>query len=128
MVNITQTQGNAPAGVRYDRAANLSGRPRMVLPDEGRRSGTPASAPAGREESPTALGKETLEQLAKEANQLLPASTALRFQVDRDLEQVVVKVVDNQSNEVIRQIPNEEMIGLVKRMKTYRSGLMNALA
>lgn len=129
MVTISQPQGAPASGVRYDRSANLAGRPRLGLPDEKGRPGASAPAPSletGAVSQP--LGQEALQELAREANQRLPASTNLKFQVERELDAVVVKVVDSQSNEVIRQIPNEEMVGLVKRMKNFRSGLMHTTA
>lgn len=44
-------------------------------------------------------------------------NTELRFEVDRDLKEVTVRIVDPETNEVIRQIPSEELINIRKRMK-----------
>ncbi|MGO4392523.1 flagellar protein FlaG [Variovorax sp. M-6] len=43
-------------------------------------------------------------------------SISLQFEVDRDTDKVIVKVVDRTSGEVIRQIPNEEVVRFAKVM------------
>ncbi len=51
---------------------------------------------------------------------------SLRLQVEKELQQVVVKVVDKDTDEVIRQIPSEQTIEIAKRldevMKEFLSG------
>lgn len=43
-------------------------------------------------------------------------SPNLEFSVDSDIHRTIVKVVDQQTKEVIRQIPSEEIIELAKAM------------
>ncbi len=43
-------------------------------------------------------------------------NTELRFEADSRLKEVLVKIVDPETDEVIRQIPSEEMIAIRKRM------------
>lgn len=40
----------------------------------------------------------------------------LSFSIDNDTEQLVVKVVDSGTKEVIRQIPSEEMLAIAKAL------------
>lgn len=51
-----------------------------------------------------------------EAAQPVPSSTSVRFSVDRELDKVVIRVVEKQSKEVVRQIPSDKMLALEKRM------------
>lgn len=44
-------------------------------------------------------------------------NTELRFEVDRELKEVLVRIVDPATGEVIRQIPSEEFIAIRKRME-----------
>lgn len=44
-------------------------------------------------------------------------NTELRFEADSRLKEVLVKIVDPETDEVIRQIPSEEMIAIRKRME-----------
>jgi flagellar protein FlaG len=46
------------------------------------------------------------------------ADSRLEFSVDPDLDRVVVKVMDGDSGTVIRQIPQQEVIDLAKRLET----------
>jgi flagellar protein FlaG len=41
----------------------------------------------------------------------------LKFSVDRELDQVIVKVVDGQTDKVIKEIPSEELQRLYRSMK-----------
>jgi flagellar protein FlaG len=65
--------------------------------------------------------KDTLDlvkQAADEGNTLLQAvKRNLLFTVDESTQELVVKIVDSESGEVVKQIPSEEMLAFVKRMK-----------
>lgn len=53
-------------------------------------------------------------------------NTELRFEVDSDSKKVVVKIVDPENDEVIRQIPSEELLAIRKRMQDLVGVLYNA--
>ncbi|HHQ4516303.1 flagellar protein FlaG [Aeromonas veronii] len=44
----------------------------------------------------------------------------VNFSVEKDLEQVVIKVVDANTKSMIRQIPSEELLAISKRLKDLR--------
>ena len=79
-------------------------------------SGAATSAPATADD---------VRQAAKQVNQALKgtASSDLQFSVEGENKQVVVRVVDSQTKEVIRQIPSEEMVAISKAMDNL-SGLL----
>lgn len=52
------------------------------------------------------------------------ASNGLEFSVDKDAKVVVVKVVDRQTEEVIRQIPSEEVLQIAKAMEKLKGLLV----
>lgn len=56
----------------------------------------------------------------------------LVFSLDKNSGDVVVKVIDSQTQEVIRQIPNEDVLALARHIKQYELdhhvGLMQAEA
>jgi flagellar protein FlaG len=71
-----------------------------------------ASAPA---EAVEAATPAQLEQAVGEVNAALQLrSVGLRFEVDADTERLVVKVVDRDSGELIRQIPSEEALRIAR--------------
>ncbi|MGN5074396.1 flagellar protein FlaG [Aeromonas veronii] len=44
----------------------------------------------------------------------------VNFSVEKDLEQVVIKVMDANTKSMIRQIPSEELLAISKRLKDLR--------
>lgn len=44
----------------------------------------------------------------------------VNFSVERDLDKVIIKVVDADTRTVIRQIPSEELLSISKRLQTLR--------
>lgn len=44
----------------------------------------------------------------------------VNFSVEKDLEQVVIKVMDANTKSMIRQIPSEELLAISKRLKELR--------
>lgn len=42
--------------------------------------------------------------------------SSLKIEIDPDLRRVIVKVIDDRSGEVIRQIPAQEMLDIAKRL------------
>ncbi|MCU4121072.1 flagellar protein FlaG [Variovorax sp. N23] len=50
-------------------------------------------------------------------------SIGIQFEIDKDTDKVIVKVVDRNTGEVIRQVPNEEVVRIAKVMGEM-SGLL----
>ncbi len=71
-------------------------------------------SPAERAQEATAT---QIEHAVREANASLQSrSVGLQFELDRDADKVIVKVVDRASGEVIRQIPTEEVVRIAKAL------------
>lgn len=74
--------------------------------------------------SESAKPSSTLDQV-KEAVESVkeyvkPFNDSLEFSVVDDTHQVVVKVVDNATKEVIRQIPSEEMVAIARALDSLK--------
>jgi flagellar protein FlaG len=50
-------------------------------------------------------------------NALQNLNVKRQFEVDKEVDKVIVKVIDSEQKEVIRQIPSEEAIKLSKNIK-----------
>lgn len=74
------------------------------------------------------VDRENMKGLADEITQALSGFKSLRLSMDRELTQVVVRVMDARSNHVIRQIPGEKMVDLVKQMRDLEGVLLKATA
>jgi flagellar protein FlaG len=55
-------------------------------------------------------------------------SSGLRFQVDEDSGKVVVKMVDRQSGEVLKQIPSEDALRIAQSLSKLTGVLLNEKA
>jgi len=106
--------------------------PPVVPPTTGRAApaagANPASAAAAAQSATAAAPPARSDEVRKAASQVNEAlkgtaSSDLQFSVEGDNKQVVVRVVDSQTKEVIRQIPSEEMVAISKAMDNL-SGLL----
>ncbi|MCF8112115.1 MAG: flagellar protein FlaG [Desulfobacteraceae bacterium] len=52
---------------------------------------------------------------------------SVRFEKDDKLNELIVKVVDRQTDEVIRQIPPEELLGLKQHLRELRGNLADSV-
>lgn len=65
---------------------------------------------------------DLVKKAADNGNQFLQATNlSLQFKVDDSTKEVVVKIVDNETGELVRQIPSEEMLSFIKRMQELDS-------
>ncbi|MES2238394.1 MAG: flagellar protein FlaG [Pseudomonadota bacterium] len=66
-----------------------------------------------------------LEEAVTHINQVLQQTNRnLEFSVDDTTKRVVVKVVDTQTGELIRQIPSEETLAISRAIGTIQKGLL----
>jgi flagellar protein FlaG len=60
---------------------------------------------------------EAVEAAVKELNEFIkPASASIQFALDEDSGRTIVKMVDTETNEVVRQIPSEEALAISKAL------------
>ena len=74
----------------------------------------------------SAIDLQALEDIRQGLNEALkPLRIQLNFSQDKDLEQLVVKVMNHDTGEVIRQLPPENMLQMAKRMEELTGLLMD---
>lgn len=60
---------------------------------------------------------EDVDQAVEKINTAVQAvSQKLEFSIDKDTDSFIVKVVDKETKEVIRQIPSEELLNIAKAL------------
>ncbi len=75
------------------------------------------------------VDSNTLQQAVDQANETIQnLSNELQFSVDQGTGEYVVKIVDKQTNEVVRQIPSKEMLEISKRLDELRGLLIQQKA
>ncbi len=50
---------------------------------------------------------------------------SVRFEKDQDMNKFIVKVVDSETNEVVRQIPPEELLELTKTLNELQGNIVD---
>ena len=55
-------------------------------------------------------------------------STGIRFEMDEDTESMVVKLVNNETGDVIRQVPSEAMLKVAKMIIQMQGGCIDTQA
>ena len=96
---------NATSGVADNSAANASSLQRDVAVSANSAAKQSASRP------------EDVDQAIENINKAVQAfSQKLEFSIDKDTDTFVVKVVDKETKEVIRQIPSEELLNIAKAL------------
>jgi flagellar protein FlaG len=83
------------------------------------------------QENPEPQGEQSADQVQPE--ELLSQIKSLtedglysvRFENDDEAQEMVVKVVDPKTDEVIRQIPPEELLNLTQRLNDLRGNIVN---
>ena len=55
---------------------------------------------------------------------LQPSNSNLKFNIDPGTQRLVVKVVDAQTGDIIRQIPSKEVLAIAESIGQYQKGLL----
>ncbi|MCL2875666.1 MAG: flagellar protein FlaG [Betaproteobacteria bacterium] len=73
--------------------------------------------------SDTANLRQAVQESVEKLNEFIrPYVTSLQFSIDEDLGKVVVRIMDDETKEVIKQIPSEDVLALAKALSKV-SGL-----
>jgi flagellar protein FlaG len=67
------------------------------------------------------MDKATLTGAVQKLNDYVaPALQTIEFSIDDETDRIVVKVVDTETQKVLRQIPNEEVLAISKTLDKLR--------
>ena len=113
-----QAMAAAPARAQSESTAKVETRPENV-----QQAGN-AQEQAQRVPSAGELQK-ALEEVEKA---VAPMAQSLQFSLDKDSGKTVVKVMDTDTNEVIRQIPTEEVLAISKAVDKLKGLLIKQQA
>lgn len=73
--------------------------------------------------------KEQVTKAVENINKTIQAASQnLEFSVDQDSSQVIVKVIDQQTKQVLRQIPTEEILEIAKSLDKLQGLLIKQTA
>jgi flagellar protein FlaG len=82
----------------------------------GQAAATEKPAPSG-DGAAAAPTREQVQRAIKQINQSMRANDqALEFSIDEDSKETVVKIIDQNTREVVRQIPSPEALEIAKSL------------
>ncbi|MCG9598100.1 flagellar protein FlaG [Vibrio sp. Isolate25] len=116
---------------KYDGAQQVSSRKEQVSTSEVREQAAEAvnqaiEASQQREK----LNREERQRMVQQMNEFISSiNTGLSFRVDEESGRDVVTIYEADTGDIIRQIPDEEMLEILRRLRDqtarYSSGLLN---
>jgi flagellar protein FlaG len=111
------------------------GIPQLTGVGEGLQASTAAAAPRGQTavpRPPKAAAVPSPEQVQKAVAEIQrvvqPMAQNLQFSIDKTTGKTVVKIIDTSTNEVIRQIPSEEILAIARALDHLQGLLLRSKA
>ncbi|MGB0908841.1 MAG: flagellar protein FlaG [Nitrospirales bacterium] len=100
----------------------------LASPSEDRKDASETQAAIGTQEATAtkdavALNQDLKEKVAQIQSKIDQIDSKVKFSVEEDLDRVIVKVVERESGELIRQIPSEEVLQ-AQRFFEEHSGIL----
>ena len=88
-----------------------------------------AAEQAGQAEKTREPSRDQLHKAVSELNQSPQIKTqGLEFSIDEDSQRTVVKVIDQETKEVLRQIPTKEALEIAKSFESAKGNLISQSA
>lgn len=114
---LRQPAVDAPLGKTAEKAESIATKNKSdVESDSGLTTSTPPL-------------DEELNAVVKEVNDFIkPLNNSLQFSIDKETGTTVVKVIDTETQEMIKQIPSEEMLALAKALDQLKGLLVKQQA
>lgn len=100
-----------------------------VTPNTSAQSGSNNTQTSTFGKEQTTRTEQTVNDALNKVNDSMQAwATGIRFEMDDDTEQMVVKLVNNETGDVIRQVPSEAMLKVAKMIIQLQGGSINTQA
>ncbi|WP_295994327.1 flagellar protein FlaG [Rugamonas sp.] len=125
-MTITQTTNAAATPAAPDTVAALAAShpaKAAVAAVASAAGSSPAAAKKAVEPSQTDL-KNSVDQI----NRFLKVNSEVEFSIDHASGKSVIKVVDTETNKVLRQFPSEQALEIGQNLQDSKSGLINVKA
>ena len=121
-INVTDVVGN-----QYSPARG----PRVVVAGQSNNAQNETVTQTANVSSPDQpdYSQQQIEEAVNQMNrQIQQVSREIQFSVDKSTDRVVIKVIDRKTNELIRQIPSEEMLNLAEHLGKLKGVLLKEKA
>ena len=122
-IHFNSTAAPRPGSSREMLSPGLRGSASAQVVQVAQTAQTAQGAPAA------PVSAEALQNVARQINDFIKSDAAnIEFSVDSESNQVVVRIIDTETREVIRQIPTEVMLGISQSLSQMTGLLINQKA
>lgn len=112
-----------------DRALSASTPPSVTRNAAPAQSANPVNTTGKSSNASDASSRNQVASAVDKINQVIQASSqGVEFSINNDFNRLIVKVVDQQTNEVIRQIPSEEVLEIARSLDKLQGLLIRQTA
>ena len=119
-MNIQPLNGNAPGSsalIRHqDRSPDVAGTSAQPVSQQPESSSIQSDA---------TISKQLADAIKATNDFVNTVNNSLTFSVDKDSGKTIVKVIDKSTDEVIRQIPSEEMLAIAQALDKIKGLLVH---
>jgi flagellar protein FlaG len=127
-MKVDSIGSQTPAGLNVGDAATQSARLQQQISKEISSTGQPSAVDAAQPVKKP-VDQRSLKDATDKLNKFVQGyASELNFSVDDDTGIGLVKVIDTQSKEVIRQIPSEEVVALAQSIEKLQGLLLRQKA
>ena len=123
-----QSIGNASASMQAMAAAPARSQTESTASVETRPENVQQNASPQEQAQRVPSAGELQKALEEVEKAVAPMAQSLQFSLDKDSGRTVVKVMDTDTNEVIRQIPSEEVLAISKAVDKLKGLLIKQQA
>ena len=92
---------------------------------ERKRQDSQQQTPSSAKEESKVQPEELLQQIKSLTED---GMYSVRFERDSNSNQMIVKIIDQKTDEIVRQIPPEDLINLTKRLSELNGNIVNTLS
>ncbi len=119
----------AIAGTAGQLQKTAEDRPPVSFTPDANIKATPVQTTNAVQQADAAASMDEVKQAVQDINKSLQSlSQGLEFSVDTDSKEVIIKVVDQQTKEVLRQMPSKEALEIAKALDQVLGKLIKTKA
>ncbi|MCP5415713.1 MAG: flagellar protein FlaG [Chromatiaceae bacterium] len=113
--------GKPPAGATAGSTTSIQGNTQVNAYSDVQKSALPQQEPQPQDQ----LEEQELTQVMNRLNELVQnVRRELNFRVDDDSGHTVIEVIDSETEEVLRQIPPEDVLTLLEHLQNFGNGFV----
>lgn len=122
-MSISQITGGGAVNVTVDTRQDVKAAPVVAKSTSG--SGVAAPAASADHQPHDEITAKEIKNSVEQINRAIGLNNSVNLNLDHDSGKVVVQIVDNETNTVLRQIPSAEVLQIARDLEGKKGVLLN---